>query len=53
MGEPPFDAGVLKETRAWASPAEAEAPVGTPGAAQAVVGKETIDPKPVPAGLVS
>ena len=51
IGEPPFDAGAVKVTVAWALPAVAVPMVGAPGTLRGVAAFDAADAAPVPAAL--
>jgi hypothetical protein len=50
---PPFEAGAVKLTVAWALPATAVTPVGAPGTVAGVTLLDTADAGPVPIALVA
>ena len=53
IGLPPFEAGAVKLTVAWALPAVAETPVGAPGTVAGVTLFEGDEAGPVPMALVA
>jgi hypothetical protein len=50
---PPFEAGAVKLTVAWALPATAVTPVGAPGTVAGVTLFDGLDAGPVPTALVA
>jgi hypothetical protein len=53
MALPPFDAGGVKNTWAWALPAVALTPVGAPGGAAGITGVEALDGQLVPVAFAA
>jgi hypothetical protein len=53
MALPPFDAGAVKLTVAWALPAVADTAVGAPGTLAGVTLFETADAGPLPAAFAA
>jgi len=52
IADPPFDAGAVKRTTAWVSPAVPDTPVGAPGTARGVTAFEAGDAGLGPTPLV-